>query len=184
MSKVIKSMQIDALKQTFKGVKNMVLLSQGKLGAIAENTLRLGLRKKNIRLQMVKNSLARKVFGEMGLELKDVWAGNTVVAWGGGESIKDLSRELEAAFKDQTKKDPKFGEKLRVKSAVAEGEQVTFEQALKMPTRLEAIGAVIGMILSPGSDLASILQSPGGQLASQIESKTKEEEPVPAPAAA
>ena len=72
-------------------------------------------------------------------------------------------------------KDPKFGEKLTVKAAVAEGEQVSFEQALKMPTRLEAIGAVIGAILAPGGALAAILQGPGGQIASQIESKTKEE---------
>jgi large subunit ribosomal protein L10 len=175
MSKVIKQMEMDALKKNFNGVKNMVLLSQGKLGAIAENQLRLGLRKKNIRLQMVKNSLARKVFSEMGLELKDVWAGNTVIAWGGGESVKDLSKELEAAFRDQTKKDPKFGEKLKVKAAVAEGEQVTFEAALKMPTRLEAIGEIVGMILSPGSAIAGCLTAPGGAVASQIESKSKEE---------
>lgn len=181
MSKVIKQMEMDALKKTFSGVKNLVLFSQGKLGAIAENTLRLGLRKKNVRLQMVKNTLARKVFTDLGIELKDVWTGNTVIAWGGGESVKDLSRELEAAFKEATKKDPKFGEKIKVKSAVAEGEQVTFDQALKMPTRLEAIGEVVGMILGPGAALAACLQGPGGQIASQIDSKTKEEA---APAAA
>jgi large subunit ribosomal protein L10 len=174
MSKAIKQMEMDALKKTFGGVKNFVFLSQTKLGAIADNQLRLGLRKKNIRLQMVKNSLARKVFVELGLDLKDVWSGNTVVAWGGGESVKDLSRELEAAFKDQTKKDPKFGEKVTVKSAVAEGEQVTFAAALKMPTRLETIGELVAMILGPGAALASQLIGPGGQIASQIESKSKE----------
>ena len=174
MSKAIKQMEMEALRKTFGGVKNFVFLSQTKLGAIADNHLRLGLRKKNIRLQMVKNSLARKVFTEMGLDLKDVWSGNTVVAWGGGESVKDLSRELESAFKEQTKKDPKFNEKVTVKSAVAEGEQVTFAAALKMPTRMEAIGEVVSAILSPGSALASLLTGPGGQIASQIESKSKE----------
>lgn len=183
MSKAIKQMEMDALKTTFSGVKNLVLISQNKLGAIAENQLRLNLRKKNVRLQMVKNSLARKVFGELGLELKDVWTGNTVIAWGGGESVKDLSRELEAAFKDVGKKDPKFGEKVKVKMAVAEGEQVTFEQALKMPTRLEAVGEVVSMILGPGAALAACLQGPGGQIASQIESKTKDEGGESAPVA-
>jgi large subunit ribosomal protein L10 len=178
MSKVIKQMEMDALKKTFSGVKNLVVLSQTKLGAIAENTLRLNLRKKNVRMQMVKNSLARKVFTDLGLDLKEVWTGNTVIAWGGGESVKDLSRELESAFKEATKKDPKFAEKVTVKTAVAEGELVTFEKALKMPTRLEAIGEIVGMILSPGSALAAILQGPGGQIASQIESKTKETTPA------
>src|SRR5262245_43819803 len=178
MSKVIKQMEMDALKKTFGSVKNLVVLSQTKLGAIAENTLRLNLRKKNVRMQMVKNSLARKVFTELGLDLKEVWNGNTVIAWGGGESVKDLSRELENAFKEAGKKDPKFNEKVTVKTAVAEGELVTFEQALKMPTRLEAIGEVVGMILAPGAALAAILQGPGGQIASQIESKTKEATPA------
>lgn len=182
MSKVIKQMEMNALKNAFSGVKNMVFLSQTRLGAIAENQLRLGLRKKNIRLQMVKNSLARKVFkDELGLQLKeDIWSGTTVVAWGGGESIKELSLELDAAFKEASKKDPKFGEKITVKSAVAEGEEITWEKAKTMPTRLEAIGEVVALIMGPGAQLASILQGPGGELASQIESKTKEESAAPA----
>jgi large subunit ribosomal protein L10 len=174
MSKVIKQMQMDALKQTFSGVKNFVFLSQSSLGAIAENQLRLSLRKKKVRLQLVKNSLARKVFDQMGLQLKDVWTGNTVIAWGGGESIKDLSREIEAAFKEQTKKDPKFNERVTIKTALADGEQVTFAAALKMPTRLEAIGDVVRAMLAPGAALAGALAGPGGQVASQIESKTKD----------
>ena len=175
MSKPIKQMQMDALKQTFSDVKNLVLLTQEKLDAVTENQIRLNLRKKKVRLHMVKNSLARRVFDDLGLRLKDVWTGNTVVAWGGGESIKELSREIEAAIKEAGKKDPKIAEKLKVKTAVAEGEQVTFEQALTMPTRQEAIGELLAMILGPGSALAACLEGPGGQLASQIESKTKEE---------
>jgi large subunit ribosomal protein L10 len=180
MSKLVKQMQMDALKQTFSNVKNMVLLTQDKLDAVTENQIRLSLRKKNVRLHMVKNSLARRVFDELGLKLNGVWTGNTVVAWGGGESVKELSREIEATIKEIGKKDPKIGEKLKVKSAVAEGEQVTFEQALTMPTRLEAIGEVVAMILGPGAALAACLQGPGAQIASQIESKTKEESPAAA----
>jgi len=173
MSKVIKQMQMDSLKQTFGGVRTMVVLSATKLGAIAENQLRLGLRKKNIRLHQVKNSLARKVFDDIGIKLDNVWGGSTVFAWG-PESVKELSKDLEAAFKDQTKKDPKFREKVTVKAAVADGQQVTFAEALKMPTRIEAIGDIISAILGPGGSIAAALTSPGGQIASQIETKTKE----------
>lgn len=181
MSKIIKQMEMDALKQTFSGVKNMVFLSQTRLAAIPENHLRLALRKKSVRLQTVKNSLARKVFAEMGFELKDVWSGNTVVAWG-CESVKELSRELETAFKDAEKKDPKFKEKVTVKAALAEGTQVSFDQALKMPTRTEAIGEIMGMIIGPGAALAAVLQGPGGQVASQI-ATIAERTPEPEPAA-
>lgn len=173
MSKAIKQLQMDAMKQTFGGVKNMVVLSSTKLGAIAENQLRLSLRKKNIRLHQVKNSLARKVFDEIGIKLGEVWGGSTVFAWG-PESVKELSKGLEAAFRDHEKKDPKFKEKVTVKAAVAEGQQITFAEALRMPTRAEAIGEILSAILAPGGQLAALLTSPGGQLASQIETKTKE----------
>jgi large subunit ribosomal protein L10 len=173
MSKQVKQLQMDALKKTFNGVKNMVVFSSTKMSAIAENQLRLNLRKKNVHLQQVKNSLAQKVFTDMGINLKDVWGGCTVFAWG-PDNVKELSKTLESAFKDVEKKDPKFNEKVKIKGAVAEGQQVTFEQALKMPTRLEAIGEIVGMILGPGSTLAAMVMGPGGQIASQIESKTKE----------
>ena len=173
MSKIIKQMQMDAMKKTFGEVKSLVVLSQTKLSATAENQLRLSLRKKNVLLHQVKNSLARKVFDEIGIPMKDVWGGSTVFAWG-PESVKDLSKTLEATFNDLAKKDPKFKEKVTVKTAVADGQQITFAEALKMPTRLEAIGEIVGMVLGPGSQIAAILQGPGGQLASQVESRTKE----------
>lgn len=182
MSKVIKQMQMDAMKVNFKGVKNLVVLSASGLSATAENHLRLSLRKKNIRLQMVKNSLARRVFTDMGLELNDIWGGTTVFAWG-PESVKELSKELQDAFRGHEKKDPKFREKLTIKTAVAEGTPVPFAKALEMPTRKEAIGQILAAILGPGSQLAAALTSPGAQIASQVATiadKKPESEPAPA----
>ena len=79
MSKVIKQMQMDDLKATFGNVRDIVLLNVVGLEAIPENQLRLGLRKKGIRLQTVKNSLARKVFADLGLTVTKGWAGATTV---------------------------------------------------------------------------------------------------------
>ena len=73
MSKVIKQMQMDALKHDFNGVRDMVMINIVGLDAITENHIRLGLRKKGIRLQQVKNSLARRVFTEFGLNIKNPW---------------------------------------------------------------------------------------------------------------
>src|SRR5262249_24975127 len=148
-----------------------------KLGAIAENQMRLALRKKGVRLHQVKNSLARKVFAELGLDQKSLMTGNTVIAWG-GECVKELSKELESAFNDLTKKHPKFNEKVLARGAIADGSPVTFAEALKMPTRQEAIGEVISAILSPGSALAGLLVGPGGAVAGQIETKSKEAAPA------
>ncbi len=60
-----------------------------------------------------------------------------------------------------TKKDPKFNEKLTVKGAIAEGTPVTFAEALRMPTRLEAIGEIVSAILGSGSAIAGLLVGPG-----------------------
>jgi large subunit ribosomal protein L10 len=179
MSKQVKKMQMDVLAKTFKDVRDMVFLSASGVDAQTDNRVRLGLRKKNISLLMVKNSLMRRVFTDLGVSPGDgVWAGPTLVAWG-GESVKDLSREVETALL----KDAKLKDKVKVKTALAEGLPVPFARALTMPTRKEAIGEIIGMILGPAASIAGCLTGPASQVASQIQTiaeKKPEAEPAPA----
>src|SRR5262249_27701568 len=177
MSKQIKQMQMDALAKSFEGVQNMVLLTASGIDAQTDNKMRLDLRKKNITMMMVKNSLVRRVFGKLGITLEDkTWLGSTVVAWG-AESVKELSKEIETHLKNDKLKD-----KLKVKTALAEGQVVAFEKALKMPTRKEAIGEIIAAALGPASSIASALTSPASQLASQLQTiaEKKPEEAAPA----
>jgi large subunit ribosomal protein L10 len=178
MSKVIKQMQMDALKRDFGGVRDLVMLHIVGLDAIAENKMRLDLRKKGIRLQMVKNSLARRVFGDMGLKVDGVWEGSTTVAWGAG-SVAELSKEIETVVKKNDKK-------MKVKTAVADGQQVAFDLALKMPTKQQILGVIVGMIIGPGSQIASQVVGPATQIAGQLktlaEKKEPEEAPTPPPA--
>jgi large subunit ribosomal protein L10 len=163
MSKQVKQMQMDALKADFKDVRDMVFLNVKGVDVQTENAMRLAMRKKNMRLQMVKNSLLRRVFSGMGVTVpENVWSDTTVVAWG-GENIKSLSKELEAQLKHDKLKD-----KVKVKSVLADGATATFAQALLMPTRTEAIGEIIAAALSAGSQIAGCLAGPGGQVASQI----------------
>src|ERR687894_786382 len=68
------------------------------------------------------------------------------------------------------KKVPKQKDKLKVKTAVADGQPVPMATALTMPTRLEAIGEIVAMILGPAASIAAALGGPGGQVASQIAS--------------
>jgi large subunit ribosomal protein L10 len=174
MSKRIKQLEMDALKKTFQGVQDMVLLSSTGVKCQTDNQMRLGLRKKNIRLQVIKNSLARRVFEEIGIKLANCWEGSTTVAWGAG-SIAELSRELDALIKKN--------DKIKVKTAVAEGQEIPFQKALQMPTRVEAIGKVIALALSPASRILAQLTSPGSRIVGQIKSlgeKKEEEKSVPA----
>jgi large subunit ribosomal protein L10 len=182
MSKLIKQMEMDALKNTFKDVHDLVVLSVNGIDCQTDNKLRLTLRKKNIRLQVVKNSLTRRVFDDLGIKIdgdSTYWAGNTVMAWGAG-SVAELSRTLDGEVQELVMKNPKLKDRVQFKGAVAEGQVITFQQAKEMPTRAEAIGTIISMMLGPVSQIISQFTNPAAQVASQIEQKTKEEE---APAA-
>jgi large subunit ribosomal protein L10 len=186
MSKVIKQMEMDSLKKTFGEVRDLVVLSVKGLSSGGEGALRTALSKKKVRLKVVKNSLTRRVFGELGFGVPDdspYWLGPTMLAWSAGASIAEVSRAVEAEVQ-KGKTAAQYKDKVKVKGAIADGQPVTFEVATRMPTRLEAIGQILGMILGPGSAIAGCLVGPGGQVASQIESKTKGEEGAPAEEAA
>src|SRR5438094_8065803 len=102
MSKQIKQMEMDNLRDTFRDVRDLVVLSVNKQECNAANQMRAALRKKNIRFKMVKNSLARRVFDDMGIRVERFWDGSTVLAWG-SSSVADLSKELDALLKKNDK---------------------------------------------------------------------------------
>ena len=185
MSKKIKEFELNTLRATFKGVRDMVLLEPLKLDSATDFELRKKLRDKKIRVKMVKNSLVKKVFDENGVKV-ETGSGPTLLVWG-ADSIKALSNTIEGLLKE-LKKDPKAPDKLKIKAAVAEGEAITWDEAKKRPTRQEAIGAVVSAILAPGSALAGALVGPANNLAGilkAIEEKVAAAAPAetPAPAA-
>ena len=184
MSKVIKQMEMTALRKNFEGVRDVVVLSTKGLTCQADSTFRSNMRKKNIRLQVVKNSLTRKVFGELGLNVaaeSPYWTGPTTLVWGAG-SVAELSQAVDGELK-LPKNAPLYKDKVKVKGAIADGQEIPFDAALKMPTRQQAIGAVLSALLSPAAAILGGLVSAGGQVAGQIQ-KISEKAPEAAEAAA
>lgn len=182
MSKLVKNMEFTALEKAFSGVHNLVLITPSKVDSGLDFNFRKQLREKKVKVQMVKNSLVKRVFEAQGIKLGDkTWTGTTLIAWG-ADSIKDLSKAVDGSIRDIEKKDPKAKEKLKVKLAVADGQTVTMAQAMTMPTRLEAIGEIIGMIMGPAAAIAGCLIAPGGQVASQIATIADRKEETPAAA--
>ncbi len=160
MSKQIKRMEMDSLKKTFEGVRDLVLLNFSKVSAQADNQMRLTLRKKNIRMHMVKNSLARRVFEELGIKTTKAWEGPTTLAWG-ADSIADLSKTIDEVVLKKNKN-------IQAKGAIAEGEEISFDEAKTRPTRAEAIGTILAMILGPAAQIAGQIAGPAAQIAGQI----------------
>jgi len=135
MSKVIKQMQMDALADTFQGVRDLVVLGIKGLTAQADNQLRAALRKKKIRLKMVKNTYTRRVFDELGIRIpadSPYWSGTTVLAWGAG-SVSELSRAIDTELK-APKTAAQYKDRVRIKGAIVDGMPTKFEDAIKMPT--------------------------------------------------
>lgn len=181
MSKVIKQMQMDALKGNLGQVRDMVFLSVKGLSAQAEHNLRMALRKKKVSLHVVKNSLTRLVFRDLGIKVGDdsaYWTGPTALAFG-TDSLGELSRSIEGELKSP-KLAPVYKDKVTIKGALADGQPVGFDIAVKMPTRAEAIGQVLAAILGGGGAIAGCLAGPGGQVAGQIETISKKTEEAPA----
>jgi ribosomal protein L10 len=174
MSKQIKQMEMDSLRRTFKDVRDLVVLSVDKLDCTTDSIMRTQLRKKQIRLQRVKNSLARRIFDDLGIKT-DTWEGTTVLAWG-GTSLAELSRDLEALVK-------KYDKMLKVKGAVSEGQGITFQAALAMPTRPQAIGRVVSLAMGPAQRLMSQILAPASSVVGQIKTLAERQPPEAAPAA-
>lgn len=163
MSKKVKALEIDALRQAVAGVKDYVVVEPAGPDAATDFNFRKNLRAKKINAKVVKNSYAKKVFAEMGLAVEGVWAGPTLLCWGGA-NIKELSTTVDEQVK-ASKKDPKAPEKYKVKTAVADGQTVTIDVAKTLPTREEAVGEILAAILGPGAALANCLTAPGADLA-------------------
>ncbi|HET6576207.1 MAG TPA: 50S ribosomal protein L10 [Fimbriiglobus sp.] len=162
MSKKVKALEIEALRKSFAGVKDYVVVEPLKVDAAADLEFRRKLRAKKIRAQVVKNTYGQRVFTEMGIAV-DVWAGPTLLCWGGA-NIKELSNTVDEQVK-ASKKDPKSPEKYKIKTAIADGEALPIEEAKVRPTREEAIGNIVAALMGPGSEIVAALTGPAAQLA-------------------
>jgi ribosomal protein L10 len=178
MSKAVKQLELDDLRKTFNGVKDYVLLEPVKLDSAAEYTFRKTLRGKSVRVKLVRNSYAKKVFAELGVQAPAL-AGPTLVCWG-GDSPKALGTAVDTAVKE-SKKDPKAPDKFKERTGIVEGAPMPLKDMMNVPTRLEAIGEIIAAVTGPGSAIAGALTGPATQLAGilkAIEEKGGESAPA------
>lgn len=171
MSKLIKNMLTEDLKTRLADVGEAIVVSLSTLDAQRTTELRQALRKKNIHLQMVKNSLARRATA--GTPLAPAFEkteGMLAVAWG-GEDVVDLAKELDrlAGVKDF--------EGFECRGGALDGARLNADdvkQVAKWPTRAEQLSILSGQIISLASTLAGQIVSAGGTLAGQIQSRVED----------
>jgi large subunit ribosomal protein L10 len=168
MSKYVKELMMDQLRSDLDGSRSLLILDLKDLDAVAEHGLRRDLRKKSIRLRVLKNSLARRVFADLGMDgLSRFLEGPSAMVWG-GEGITELAKEISSQVKTLKKPAIKGG---AVEGVVVGPEQV--DDITKLPSREVLIGQVIALLLGPAREALSLLSSGGSTLVGQLEALAK-----------
>ena len=94
MSKPVKEMIIEDYRRKFGDVSGALVIDIRGIEANQNNEFRHDLRKKDIAVTVIRNSLARKAFADTPLEgLGPVLEGPSALAFG-GESVVDTARAL------------------------------------------------------------------------------------------
>lgn len=94
MAKVVKKLIVEELRERLQGVDGWVLVDTTGLDAQSAEGIRTELREAGLRMIVLRNSLARKVFEEMGVTVgEDHLQGPTALLYGGTGALS-ISRVL------------------------------------------------------------------------------------------
>ena len=147
MSKLVKDLLTNHLRSELEGVQELLLVSV--VGLTANNTaaLRRSLRDKNIKLLVIKNSLARRA--TEGTQLAPAFEGSDgtlAMIWGSTDIVSLAKEVVKLAGEKQY-------EAFRARGGVMGGTRLAAEevdQISKWPTREEQISIIVGQMLSVG----------------------------------
>jgi len=182
MSKKVKNLIQREVESRIKDIDSVAVINPRGINAIKNNLIRRRLREKGLRMSVVKNTLAKRATAKSKINgFESLLDGPSAVIYGKA-SISTIAR----ALLDEKKND----DKIELRGMFFDGEVYVgdkgVEQVSKLPTREEAIGQVVALLLSPAKRLAGAVKGPGGKLGAllkAIEEKAKDKEGAAAPAA-
>jgi large subunit ribosomal protein L10 len=164
MSKKVKSLIEKELKTKLGDIDGVAVLNPRGLDATKNNALRRKLHAKGAKMSVVKNTLAKRAVGEGKLKGFDKLLDGPSAVIYGNVSIAQIARLL----LDEKKAD----DKLDLRGIFFDGElyagEKGIEQVSKLPTREEAIGQVVALILSPGKNLGGLFKGQAGKVAALV----------------
>ena len=158
-------------------LQDAMLISIRGVKAVDTTKMRQGLAKKNIKVTVLRNSLARKVFeGTPLAPLNELLTGANAIAYG-GNSVVEVAREIVGLIEKMPL--------VELRGAVLDGQlfkgKAGVEELSKFPTREEAIGRAVTLIVSPGRKLVAQVKGPGSNIAGivkAIETKLEKGEAI------
>ena len=173
MSKQIKELIVAEYKRRFDDITDALIVDIRGIDANENNDLRVDLLGKDIHITVLKNSLAKTAFEGSNLEVLTTTISGPSALVFGGNSVVEVARNLV----DWAKK----VKQLELKAAVLDGQLFEGPAGVKrlsdFPTKEEAQGTIIQLVLSSAGNLVKATTSPGSNLLGIIkEIKTRLEE--------
>lgn len=152
MSKRVKALIVKELQDEFQGLDRCIIVGLSGVTAGAADAMRTSLESKNVRLKVVKNSLAAIALKEVGLAGIEAYLDGPSALVSGGTDIVDLAKTADGMAKGE--------DGVTVKGGFGEGKVLSAEEIdvlSKIPGREELLGQLAYAMSAKMSGFASVL---------------------------
>lgn len=154
MPNLLKELVTREYQREFKAAGGMLVVSMDRVTVVELEKLRGELAKGGARLRMVRNSLARRVLAERGVEFAaDVLVGNIGIVYGSAEGVIHAAKSLATPA---IKKSGKLG----VRAGLLESQVLSASDAQALagvPDKLTLRGQILGLLSGPSRGLVTVL---------------------------
>ena len=177
MSRLVAKKTISELSQRYQGVKNCVFINYQPLNALQTTDLRSYLRESDIKINVLKNTLAHRIFEKNHLKnVQQFLEGPTAIVYaipgGKGDDAIQLAKKI-VTWRDKIKI-------MQIRGGLLEGRIVTLpeiRQIAVLPPREAILGQIAGTLNAPMAHLAAALNGlankMGGLLKSLLDKREK-----------
>ena len=156
---------VQKLVEDLKSAGAVYLVDYKGISEADDNILRKKLTTKGIKYRVVKNTLIKRAFAEVGIQGADQYIqGVTALAFGDTEEPMVPAKEFKAFIKGRE-------EQFRVKAISMENQILDgskLNDVASMPGRVEMLSTLVSIILGPGAALVAAINGPASTIAGQI----------------
>ena len=168
MPSVLNEKIVTEYRNLFSKARSCLLIDMQGMSVEQSTAFRAAFRDKALHIEVVRNSLASIVVKEQGYPTANgMFAGSTAVVYAPSGASDEAAITAAKTYADWRKK----SDKPTLKGALFEGQTLDSARAeglAKMPGRLEMLGQIVTLALSPGRRLAGAIISGGGGVAASI----------------
>ena len=149
-----KKVVVEEIKQKIQDAKSVVFVKFNGLTVAQDTELRREFRKNNVEYKVLKNTLIRRAFNDLGVTaFDDDLNGPTSVAFGADET--GAAKVIVDAVK-------KYDDKVAIKCAYVEGNKVD-EKGVKelaaMPSKEQLVAKMLGSLQAPIANFVGVLSA-------------------------